>query len=103
MFSGLVSSFVILPGAADIDAGEKIDSHHTSDVLSKHITVTQTSPTLLTSAHSLNVRADESESLCLLAVKKKQSVAEGLSFNQFILNTLQCFFYFFTFVHSLSN
>lgn len=95
MFSGLVSSFVILPGAADRDAGQKIGSHHTSDVLSKHITVTQTSPALLTSAHSLNVRADESESLCLLAVKKKQSVTEGLSFYQFILNTLLCFLFFY--------
>ncbi len=78
----------MLPGAADKDAGQKIDSHHTSDVLSEHITVTQTSPTLLTSAHTLNVRADESESLCLLALEKKQSVAEGLSFNKFALNTL---------------
>lgn len=41
------------PGAADKDAGQKIESHYTSDVLSEHITVTQTSRSLLTSAHTL--------------------------------------------------
>lgn len=32
--------------AANKDAGQKIDSRHTSDVLSEHITVTQTSLSL---------------------------------------------------------
>lgn len=46
-------SAVLWPGAADKDAGQKIDSHHTSDVLSEHITVTQTSGSLLASTQTL--------------------------------------------------
>lgn len=42
-----------VPGAADKDAGQKIDSHHTSDVLSEHITVTQTSVHAHTRTHTL--------------------------------------------------
>lgn len=45
-------SVVVCPGATDKDAGQKIDSHHTSDVLSEHITVAQTSHSLLTSTHT---------------------------------------------------
>ena len=62
---------------ADNDAGQKIDSRHTSDVLSEHITVTQTSRSLLTSTQTLNVRADERESLSLLAMKKKTTAICG--------------------------
>ena len=106
VFSGWVSGSELCPGAADKDAAQKIDSHHTSDVLSEHITVTQTSHSLHTNTHSLNVRADESESLSLLAMKKKkkkkQSVAERLGFNKFALNT-QFLHFFQMFVCPLVN
>lgn len=50
---GEFQAFVMWPRAADKDAGQEIDSHHTSDVLSEHITVTQTSHSLLTSTQTL--------------------------------------------------
>ena len=52
VFSGWVSGSELCPGAADKDAAQKIDSHHTSDVLSEHITVTQTSHSLHTNTHT---------------------------------------------------
>lgn len=51
------------PGATDKGGGQKIDSNHTSDVLSEHITVTRihTHTALAPHKHTnpLNVRVDE--------------------------------------------
>lgn len=63
LFTGWASSFEMCSGAAGKDGGQKIDSHHTSDVLSEHITITQTHIHTYTHTLTLNERADESDSL----------------------------------------
>lgn len=67
-------NFETWPSAADRDAVHKIDCNHTSDVLSEHITVTQTSHSLIISTQSLILKAAKNESPSLLAIEEKRGI-----------------------------
>lgn len=108
VFSGWVSSFVMCPGAADKDAGQKIDSHHTSDVLSKHITVTQTSHSLLTSTHTLwmwgRMRVSHSPFWpWKKAICGRETGLQQIRFKYIHSKLLNFFFFFQTFAHQLKD